>query len=300
MLKIAVSSRALFHIEDGDRIFKEKGPAAFDQYMAQKEKLPLKPGTAFHLVRKLLNLNNFSRDGRLVEVVMLSRNSPSASLRIMHSARHYGLDIEKAAFSSGRDRFGYAKGFGVQLFLSANAADASAALQSGIASAIMTPMQAEESDDSEVRIAFDGDSVLFSNEADLVYHEQGLAGFREHEVLHASRPLPPGPFYQVLQELHAIQRSQDDSRKLLRIAVVTARGAPAHERVINTLRHWSIAVDEAVFAGGAEKGPLLKAFGADIFFDDTEKNIGSAVNSGISSGHVPFGTGGIVVEGVAA
>jgi 5'-nucleotidase len=294
MLKIAVSSRSLFHIEDGDRIFQEQGAAAFDAYMREKEDVPLRPGSAFHLIRKLLKLNEVGGE-RLVEVAMLSRNSPTASLRVMNSVGHYGLDIEKAAFTSGRDRFGYAKGYEVQLFLSANADDARVALQRGIASAIMVPSEVCDSKESGVTVAFDGDSVIFSDEADKVYKELGLSGFREHEVRNATVPLKPGPFFPVLQELHRIQ-SNARAREHLRIAVVTARGAPAHARVLHSLRHLGVTVDEVVFCGGAPKGPLLKAAKADIFFDDTQKNIGSAVESGISSGHVPYGEGGIVQE----
>ena len=294
MLKIAVSSRSLFHIEDGDRIFREEGAAAFDAYMRDKEDTPLRPGSAFHLIRKLLKLNEAGGE-RLVEVAMLSRNSPAASLRVMNSVQHYGLDIEKAAFTSGRDRFGYAEGFEVQLFLSANADDARAALQKGIASAIMVPTEASDSQESSVTVAFDGDSVIFSDEADKVYRELGLSGFRDHEVRNATVPLKPGPFFPVLQELHRIQ-ANPGAREHLRISVVTARGAPAHARVLHSLRHLGVTVDEVVFCGGAAKGPLLKAAKADIFFDDTQKNIGSAVQSGIASGHVPFGEGGITRE----
>jgi len=297
MLTIAVSSRSLFHIEDGNHIFETQGQAAFDAYMREREDLPLRPGAAFPLVKKLLALNQL-RDPKLpkgVEVVMLSRNSPDAGMRAMNSVQHYGLDIERAVFCKGADRFRYARALGAHLFLSANAADVKAAVDFGIAAATLRP--AEEDDhfrDSEVRIAFDGDSVLFSSEADECYRANGLDAFRQHEVDRASIPLGAGPFKAALQALHELQQTLPKDKSAMRVALVTARGMPAHSRVIKTLRAWGIEVDEGIFAAGAPKGRLLEAFAADIFFDDTMKNITSAEQHNVLSGHVPYGHGGIV------
>lgn len=300
MLIIAVSSRALFHIEDGNNIFEEQGQEAFDAYMRSKENMPLRPGTAFKLVKKLLALNTttFPEKRDRVEIVLLSRNSPDAGLRVMNSIAHYGLDIERAAFCQGGDRFKYAKALGAQLFLSANPGDVEAAMSNGLAAATMLPKETDEDTaDNEVRIAFDGDSVLFSDEADETYRKQGLQAFRDSELAQVDKPLGDGPFRPLLEELHKLQKSfADKENDPIRVALVTARGMPAHGRVIKTLRSWGVEVDEIIFAGGAPKGPLLRAFGADIFFDDTKRNIESAESCDIASGHVPYGCGGIVAE----
>jgi len=297
MLTIAVSSRSLFHIEDGNAIFETEGQAAFDAYMREKENVPLRQGAAFSLVKKLLALNSL-RDPNLpkgVEVVMLSRNSPDAGMRAMNSVQHYGLDIERAVFCCGADRFKYAKALGAHLFLSASPKDVKSAVDHGIAAATLVPSEQNTNGTSnEVRIAFDGDSVLFSAEADECYRRDGLNAFRQHEQDKAAIPLGDGPFKALLQEIHELQRTLPEVDPPLRVALVTARGMPAHARVIHTLRTWGIRIDEAIFAAGAPKGQLLKAFGADIFFDDTEKNVSSGREHNILSGHVPFGAGGIV------
>jgi 5'-nucleotidase len=300
MLTIAVSSRALFHIEDGNQVFIEQGQEAFDAYMRSKENSPLRPGVAFGLVRKLLALNTtaFPQPRDRVEVVMLSRNSPDAGMRVMNSISHYGLEIERAVFCQGTDRFRYAKAMGAHLFLSATPADVKAALDNGVAAATLIPKEADESGGrDDIRIAFDGDSVLFSNEADEFYRAHGLVKYREEEVARSAQPLGDGPFRPFLQELHALQRSYPTGTSPIRVALVTARGLPSHSRVIHTLRSWGVEVDEGIFAGGSPKGPLLQAFGADIFFDDTMKNIDSANRHDVVSGHVPFGSGqGLVAE----
>ena len=297
-LVIAVSSQSLFNFNDGDAIFRSEGQEAFDKYMVSKQNIPLKPGPAFPLVKKLLNLNAFCGETPLVDVVLLSRNSPSAGVRVLNSVGHYGLQIEKSSFCSGGDRFKYAKAFKADLFLSTNAADVKAALDNGIAAAsLMAYDTSDIVEDPVVRIAFDGDSVLFSDEADKVYHEHGLDAFRNNEVDNASTPLGDGPFKPFLMALTSIQEALKPNHKhLLRLSLVTARGMPAHSRVINTLNHWGVHLDEFNFCGGAEKGPVLTAFGADIFFDDSQGNIDSAHNHGIAAGKVPYGTGGIVVD----
>lgn len=301
MLTIAVSSRSLFHLEDSHAVFVEKGQAAFNEYMRSKERVPLKKGTAFSLVRKLLALNTGRGQNRdRVEVVLLSRNSPDAGMRVMNSIAHYGLDIEKAVFSQGNDRFRYAKALGAHLFLSTSAVDVKNAVDRGLAAATLWPTEREDNeDDLTVRIAFDGDSVLFNSEADECYRANGLEAFRQHEVEKAHIPLGEGPFKRLLSELHAIQCCFPEDTSPLKVALVTARGMPAHERVLHTLRSWGVRLDEGIFAAGCPKGPLLEAFGADIFFDDTQRNIDSALSHNIPGGHVPFGSGhGIVAEPV--
>lgn len=300
MLRIAVSSRSLFLLEDGHKIYESEGQEAFNEYMRAKEDIPLRPGAAFPLVKKLLAINKIDNptNQKRVSVVLLSRNSPDAGMRVMNSVEHYGLDLEQAVFSQGTDRFRYVKAFQVHLFLSANQADAKNAIDRGIAAATMLPVERDhEGYDTTVRIAFDGDSVLFSSEADDTYHNHGLDAFRESEVANARIPLGQGPFMKLLCELHELQKQFPPEQAPIKVGLVTARGMPAHARVIHTLRSWGIRVDEAIFAGGAPKGPLLDAFGADIFFDDTLKNIDSAREYHIASGHVPFGRGaGIVAD----
>ena len=304
MLTVAVSSRSLFHMEDGNQIFIEKGQKAFNDYMRDKENVVLRPGPAFSLVKKLLALNSHVRDVHTkgVEVVLLSRNSPDAGMRVMNSIKHYSLDIERAVFSQGADRFRYAKALGAHLFLSTTHSDVQNAIAHGIAAATLLPSEREMEDgDGIVRIALDGDAVIFSAEADECYQKHGLEVFRESETANAHIPLGAGPFKEFLVGLQALQRSFPVGEAPVKIALVTARGMPAHERVIHTLRHWGIVLDEAFFAAGLSKGPLLEAFGADMFFDDTEKNIASARSCNVVSGHVPFGNGqGIVQEAIAA
>lgn len=261
ILTIGVSSRALFHIEDGNAVFEEHGQTAFDEYMRSKEDVPLRPGAAFSLVRKLLDLNSQStvvtavRDR--VEVVMLSRNSPDAGLRIMNSIRHYRLPIERAVFSSGGNRFKYAKHFGAQLFLSANSPDVANALEKGMAAATIMPKAQAGcfGSDPVVRIAFDGDAVLFSDEADKMFRRLGMDEYRTHEEAQAHVPLGPGPMKGLLEALTKLQQDLGEGDPRLRIALVTARGMPAHARPLKTLRSWGLRVDDAVFAGGAAKRP---------------------------------------------
>jgi len=306
VLTIAVSSRSLFHIEDGNEIFEKEGQAAFDEYMRSKENVPLRPGAAFPLVRKLLALNKvqspFPRDR--VEVVLLSRNSPDAGMRVMNSISHYGLDIERAVFTQGGDRFLFAKDLGAHLFLSATAADVSAALEHGIAAATMLPVErSEEAEEGPVVVVFDGDSVIFDDEADACYRANGLVAFRQHEVERAHIPLGAGPFKVFLEALCALQaelRKEFSEADLpLITALVTARGMPSHARVINTLRSWGVTLNKAIFCGGLPKGPLLKTLRAHIFFDDTVKNGESAASHDIPFGHVPYGHGGIVASEAA-
>lgn len=298
LLTVAVSSRSLFHMEDGNAIFEKEGAEAFNQYMREKEDVPLRPGTAFPLIKKLLGLNSPGVRDR-VDVVLLSRNSPAAGMRVRNTISHYGLDIERAVFTQGANRFAFAKAFNADLFLSASPSDVRAALDNGIAAATMLPREllTDEVLDNAVRIALDGDAVLFSDEADAYYREHGLEAFRTSEVANAHIPLGAGPFKNFVMKLHALQQQFPLESSPIRVALVTARGMPADARVWNTLRHWGLEVDEAFFCGGLPKGPILEAFGADIFFDDTKKNIDSAVASGVTSGHVPFGTGhGIVAH----
>lgn len=287
LLTVAISSRALFNLEDGHILYETEGPAAFNAYMRKNEKKPLRPGVGFELVRKLLALNTAGEPDK-VDVMLLSSNTLEAGARVMHSVHHYGLGIKRAFFTSGADRFKIAKAARVTLFLSTNAGEVRKALDAGIASACVQP-HSRLSDKSDVlRLAFDGDSVLFSDEAERVNHEEGLEAFRESERRQAKVPLGAGPFKPVLHALHEIQSSFEPGESKLRVALVTAREIAAYERVIFTFRHWGVQVDEAFMCGGLPKGSLLEAFGADLFFDDGAHNIESAVQY-VAAGHVPFG-----------
>ncbi|MDE2140005.1 MAG: 5'-nucleotidase, partial [Gammaproteobacteria bacterium] len=241
----------------------------------------------FPLVNKLLRLNE-DAPTRRVEVILLSHNSADTGLRIFNSIQHYGLDITRAAFTNGAAPWRYVEPFSADLFLSAEAADVVRALDAGRAAAAIVPARAEDGGREQLRIAFDGDAVLFSDEAERVYQRQGLAAFSESERNKAREPLSGGPFKNFLAALQHIQRQYPPDGAPIRTALVTARSAPAHERVIRTLRAWNIRIDEALFLGGLPKGAFLKTFGADIFFDDQKGHVEAAAGY-VTSGHVPHG-----------
>lgn len=290
ILTIAITTRALFHMEDSHALFENEGIQAFADYQRRHEDDVLHPGIAFPLVRKLLALNaGAPADAPRVEVILLSRNSSDTGLRVFNSIQHHGLDIRRATFTSGAPVWPYVKPFGAQLFLSANQDSVRGALEAGVAAATILPAQASESRHAQVRIAFDGDAVIFSDESERVSREQGVEAFGRHERERAREPLSGGPFRGFLAALHELQAAfpvGDDSP--IRTALVTARSAPAHERVIRTLRDWGVRLDEALFLGGRDKGPFLEVFGADIFFDDSPHNIDSARRH-VAAGHVPHG-----------
>jgi 5'-nucleotidase len=242
---------------------------------------------AFSLVNKLLQINQLANKP-LVEIILLSRNSADTGLRIFNSIEHYGLDITRAAFTSGHTPYQYVAAFGAHLFLSANPHDVKHALAAGCAAATIVASCTTPTHPKELRIAFDGDSVIFSDEAEKIYQEAGLKAFIEAEKAAADQPLPVGPFKGFLAALHAIQSGFSDSVCPIRTALVTARSAPAHERVIRTLRSWNIRIDEALFLGGLAKGEFLQAFGADFFFDDQPSHCASA-SAHVATGHVPHG-----------
>lgn len=287
-LVIAISSRALFELEDGHRVYTEEGVDAYSRYQVERENQALNAGVAFPLVKKLLALNEIKPARDRVEVILISRNSADTGLRIFNSISHYGLPISRAAFSGGESPFPYVQPFGAQLFLSADQQDVRAALEAGFAAATIVPGKAASGSVDQLRIAFDGDAVVFSDEAERIYKSRGLDEFNRVEKSGAADPLPGGPFKGFLGALHRIQSEFPSQHPPIRTALVTARSAPAHERVIRTLRAWDIRIDEALFLGGREKGEFLKAFQADIFFDDQRRHIESAALH-VATGHVPYG-----------
>ena len=224
------------------------------------------------MVKKLLNLNIKFKEKKLVEVILLSRNTADTGLRVFNSIQHHGLDIKKAAFCGGNSPHIYAKSFGAHLFLSTEFQDCKSSIENGIASARIMPSKKNLIENDGLRVAFDGDSVIFSEESQKIYEEKGLEAFDKNEKSLANKPLSGGPFKPFLNELYQIQQFFSPKECPLRIALVTARSAPSHERVIKTLREWNIRVDEALFLGGIDKASFLKDFGADIFFDDQIKN----------------------------
>lgn len=287
-LVVAISSRALFDLDASHRVFEEQGVDAYCRYQIEHEDSVLEPGIAFPLVKKLLALNNRDEGRTRVEIIMLSRNSADTSLRVFNSIRHHGLNITRGAFTRGEATHRYVSAFGTHLFLSANQSDVRKALEAGCAAATILPGKAGQSSSSQLRIAFDGDAVIFSDEAEQVFKRDGLNAFEQNEQASARRPLLCGPFKSFLSALHLIQSEYPSEESPIRTALITARGAPAHERVIRTLRGWNIRIDEALFLGGRDKGDFLKAFGADIFFDDQHGHCESARRH-VATGHVPYG-----------
>jgi 5'-nucleotidase len=286
-LVVAISSRALFDFEAENEVFEAGDDHA---YMALQQRLldePAAPGVAFSLVQKLLGFN--AGGAPQVEVVVLSRNDPISGMRVFRSCKHYGLPIERGVFTRGASPWRYLKPLSAQLFLSANEADVRQALGAGVAAARVMPLAARASaaHPKELRIAFDGDAVLFSDEAEQVFQRDGLAAFREHELQRAHLPLQAGPFKPVLEALHRLQQSPGGGMKV-RTALVTARSAPAHERALRTLMDWQIEVDEAMFLGGLAKGEFLREFEPDFFFDDQVGHITSAA-AHVPAGHVAMG-----------
>ena len=286
-LVVAISSRALFDLDETHRIFEREGKEAFCRHQVEHEEEILAPGVAFPMVQKLLAINEALPEP-LVEVILLSRNSADTGLRIFNSIAHHRLSISRAAFTSGQSPFVYIAPFGAHLFLSANADDVVMALDAGYAAATIYSSSSSVGGTGQLRIAFDGDAVLFSDESEQIYKSQGLDAFTENEKAAARTPLSGGPFKDFLAALQHIQSHFDPEASPIRTALVTARGAPAHERVVRTLRAWNIRIDEALFLGGMDKGQFLRAFGADIFFDDQKGHCESASRH-VATGHVPHG-----------
>jgi 5'-nucleotidase len=286
-LVVAISSRALFDFEEENRVFEQGDDRAYMKLQLDRLEQPAAPGVAFSLVKKLLAFN--SGDAQRVEVVILSRNDPVSGLRVMRSAEHYKLPIIRCTFTRGESPWRYLRPLNANLFLSARAEDVRAALSNGFAAATVAThsVRAQDNYPQEVRIAFDGDAVLFSDEAERVYQKSGLPAFQKHETRKATQPLPPGPFKPLLEALHRLQ-SEGTPAMRIRTALVTARSAPTHERAIRTLMNWNIEVDEAMFLGGLPKGEFLKEFEPDFFFDDQAGHVHSAANH-VPAGHVAAG-----------
>jgi 5'-nucleotidase len=286
-LVLAISSRALFDLSASHQIYETEGVEAYRQYQIEHEDEILKPGDAFALVEKLLKLNSSLSQPR-VEVILISRNSADTGLRAFNSIQHYNLAISRAAFVGGRSPDPYLSAFGCHLFLSTHPEDVRSALRAGFGAASILSGGAQRAGSNELRIAFDGDAVLFADDSERVFQRGGLAAFQAHEQQAARDPLGGGPFKPFLAALHRLQQEFPEHACPIRTALVTARSAPAHERVIRTLREWNIRLDESFFLGGLDKSAILETFGADMFFDDQASHCKKA-SEFVATGHVLHG-----------
>ena len=291
-LVIGVSSRALFNLEEENAVFEKEGIAGFRKYQQEREDEPLRPGTAFVLVKSLLELNN-QANRRIVEVVVMSRNSPETGVRMLNSINKHSLDITRVALSGGEPLAPYIEAYSIDLFLSKDDKDVQTVIDSraSAAATIYDPPTEFDPNDNRVKIAFDADAVLFSEDSEYRYKTEGMEAFHKYESEHENEPLKEGPFAKLLIKLSKIQEHLPTSIELtpLRLSIVTARNAPSHMRVIKTLRKWGVYVDEAHFLGGLSKDKILKAFGAHIFFDDQETHL-TATSKVVPSGKVPYST----------
>jgi 5'-nucleotidase len=289
-LIIGISSRALFNLDQSHEIYEKEGLESYRDYQIANEDVTLEPGEAFSLVKKILSINSLYKDKQRIEVILLSRNTSDTGLRIRNSIEAHGLDISRAAFCGGESPHRYVRDFGVHLFLSSSFEDVKLAIESNVAAATIIPRDGDNSrklNQGQLKIAFDGDAVIFSDDSEKVFHEDGLDAFIKNEVS-ATSPLKAGPFKSFLVELNKIQNDFDVNECPIRTALVTARSAPSDKRVIQTLREWGVRIDESLFLGGMSKQQFLKSFQADIFFDDQKKHIMDAVKT-TASGHVPYG-----------
>ena len=289
-LIIGISSRALFDLDESHEIYKKEGLKPYADYQIDNENKTLAPGQAFNLVQKILKINDLYEKSDRVEVILLSRNTSDTGLRIRNSIEDHNLNISRAAFCGGESPHRYVKDFGVHLFLSSSLEDVKLAIESNVAAATIISRSLEnqrKSESSLLKIAFDGDAVIFSDESEKVFHEKGLEAFIENEV-NAETVLKEGPFKSFLVELNKIQNDFEINQCPIRTALVTARSAPSDKRVIKTLRQWGVRIDESLFLGGMEKNKFLESFDADIFFDDQRKHIMGAIET-TTSGHVPYG-----------
>jgi len=295
-LVVAVSSSALFDLTESDRIYREQGLEEYRTYQRANERSPLAPGVAFPFIKRLLSLNGDDEDDRPVEVILLSRNDPDTGLRAFRSMSAHGLDVSRGAFLSGRPPWRYLEAFNASLFLSADRDDIREAVRRGCPAGLVLESEfTDDEDDDELRVAFDFDGVLVDDAAEQVFRAEGLIGFQNSEVRRAGTAHRPGPLNRLFREIAALQqweaeRRQRDAayRPKVRTAIITSRGAPAHERVVTTLRTWGIRVDETLFLGGMEKRPVLEVFRPHLFFDDQMAHAGPA-SGAVPAVHVPFG-----------
>lgn len=288
-LKIAVTTRALFQLENENKIYEENGRDAYEKYQISKENDILSKGAAFSLIKSLLYINTLEETKDQVEVIIVTRNNATTGLRVFNSIEEYKLPITRGCFSGGSSLTPYLEALNVDLFLTANESDAQSAIDAGIPAAVLLTNNIpnyETYNDNKIRIAFDGDAVIFAEDSELIYKKQGLESFKNNENLQADIPMNEGPFAKFLKTIAKLQAMRGDD-DLIRTALITARDAPSHKRVIKTLREWNVRIDEMFFLGGLPKQPFLKAFGAQIFFDD-QKSYTQPASEIVPSGTVPY------------
>jgi 5'-nucleotidase len=296
-LVIGVSSSALFDLSESHQVYLDKGADEYRAYQEANIDAILPRGVAFPFIRRFLAINRCFPEQAPCEVVLFSRNSPETGLRVMRSIAHYGLDISRATFMTGKSPFTYLPAFNTALFLSANAEDVRSAIAAGYPAGLVLPSKiSDEDDDIELRVAFDFDGVLADDESETVFKTNGLGEFHAHETLHVARPHQPGPLAGMFQKLAVMQKMEQAAqdadpsyRKIVRIAIITARSAPSHERVVTTLKSWGVSADETFFLGGMEKSRVLSIFKPHIFFDDQLTHLQAAPGGTIPMVHVPFG-----------
>ncbi len=296
-LVIAVASSALFDLSESDAVFREKGENEYRSYQEKNIDIPFEKGVAFPFVKRLLSLNESFPEEQPVEVVLLSKNSPETGERVFRSIKHYGLDMCRACFTTGKQNFQYLPAFNAALFLSANVNDVKDALTAGYAAGRVLPTKyvADDDSDKQLRLAFDFDGVLATDESEKIYKASGdINQFYSHEVAHAGEALQLGPVGALLQKISAFQQLekqralQDASyQRILKTSIVTARSAPAHERVVASLKAWGVEVDDAFFLGGIEKARILNILKPHIFFDDQMTHFEGIEN--VPAVHIPFG-----------
>ncbi|HEF5151419.1 5'-nucleotidase family protein [Burkholderia multivorans] len=296
-LVIGLASSALFDLAESDKVFRTEGEDAYRLYQRENQNIPLKPGVAFAFIRRLLSLNELSPNDPLVEVILLSRNDPDTGMRVMDSIKKHKLDISRALFLQGGAPQRYIAPLSIALFLSANQADVRQAILAGHpAGQVLTGAVSGDTDSGELRIAFDFDGVIADDAAEVVYHARGqLDEFHQHEQTLIDVPHSPGPLATFLKKLSVIQKFEQERlskdpqyKQKLKISIVTARNAPSHERVVNTMRAWGISINEAFFLGGVEKRLVLEVLQPHIFFDDQLLHLDAAAGT-LPCVHIPFG-----------
>ncbi|MDB5753869.1 MAG: 5-nucleotidase [Massilia sp.] len=297
-LVIGVASSALFDLTGSHQVYLDSGPDEYRAFQERNIDTILDKGVAFPFIRRFLNINKCFPRQTPVEVVLFSRNSPETGLRVMRSIAHYGLDISRATFMTGKSPYPYLPAFNTSLFLSANEEDVKNAVAANYPAGLVLPSKiVDDDDDIELRVAFDFDGVIADDESETVFKRNNdLDEFHAHEALHVDRPHQPGPLADMFQKLALMQRMEEraqkrdpDYRKILRIAIITARNAPSHERVVTTLKSWGVSANETFFLGGMDKARVLSVFKPHIFFDDQLTHLKSSPGGTIPMVHVPFG-----------
>lgn len=296
-LVISVASSALFDLTESHDIYKSQGVEEYRRHQEINIDVPFPKGVAFPFIRRFLAINEAFPKQLPVEVVLLSRNSPETGLRVFRSIRHYGLDISRAGFMTGRSPHEYIPAFNASLFLSANEDDVQSAIDLDYPAGVVLPSKVYDDEaDAELRIAFDFDGVIADDEAEAVFKlNNNLDEFQAHELEKQAIPHQPGPLADLFKKLSFMQKLEDrllkenpDYKKILRIAIITARSAPSHERVVTTLKEWGVSADESFFLGGMEKARILSVLKPHMFFDDQRSHLKSSAGD-IPMVHIPFG-----------